>query len=149
MNIYDLISITPFPENYLDGDVVDYSVGDTITYKIDVPVINSFFDDKEIDLYENTNENKFGKFKIFIGDLFYNNEIIFVKGKQGNKKNLFKIPYNEITKTYEFELKIVLLKQETYRIHNREHLVFNSEDNCNFYLIETGFKVKSVQIRVE
>lgn len=113
MNIYDLISITPFPENYLDGDVVDYSVGDTITYKIDVPAINSFFDDKEIDLYENTNENKFGKFKIFIGDLFYNNEIIFVKGKQGNKKNLFKIPYNEITKTYEFELKIVLLKQGT------------------------------------
>lgn len=130
----DLVHILPFQATYNHGDV--------ITIKVSIPSVNNFFGSHTVDIFDAT-EDHFGQISFGSFDtLLQGNSINIVTGIQGDYPNIFKMPYNPSTDSYELELQVTLNRVGSYSFPtgNSERIDFKGAGDCNFYIIGTSFQ---------
>jgi len=130
----DLITITPLQTVYTQGD--------EIIFKVSIP---NLFDG--VNLLQETGDTSA---LLILGaeQLFINNDLIFIKGSQGNHSNWFNMPYEATTDSYELEVKIVLNKIGQYSFFTDDYIEFIG-NGCNNYEIDTNIEGMNTNNKIE
>ncbi|MCF6296097.1 MAG: hypothetical protein L3J25_10470 [Flavobacteriaceae bacterium] len=126
--VADLILLTP--------EQTEYSQGYTLTLKVDLPATNSYFGD-EFSLFEATSTME-AKLTLAFNQLFIDNTLTFVKGRQGEASNWFYLLYNPDNDTYELEVTITLNRADEYSLATLDYIIVKGADDCNRYRIDTN-----------
>lgn len=129
----DLISIEPLQETYQKGD--------EIILKCSVASTNNYFGE-EISLFQETGNHSalltvgqmYGFERLFEGA----NELVFIKGIQGEYPNWLILSYNSTNHFYELEVKIKLNNVGEYGTISSSYIVFKGVKNCNRFRLDTS-----------
>lgn len=125
--VEDLIKLLPKKEEYEQGEVVNL--------KIEIPSINTYLGRKVV-FYSETNDAS-ALLAMGANELFLDNELTFIRGRQGKYENWFYLLYNKEKKVYELELLIRLKKSGIYSFVDTGSIYFIGED-CNRFVIDTN-----------
>lgn len=134
----NLITISPLQTTYNQGD--------TITFKTTIPAQNNYFGEP-LNLFEKTND--FEPKLTTSSDLFFNNQLNFIKGRQGNEINWFNILYNPNDGKYELEIKITLNKVGNYSFITNDSFEFQGSTKCNRYRLDTNIEGSNSEGKIE
>ncbi len=126
----ELIKISPIQQVYNQGDF--------ITLKLDFPAINNYFDGTSINLLQSTNDYD-AQLSLFFNQLFIDNEVILVKGNQGQYSNSFYVIYNPNNGNYELEVKIKLNRTGNYSFINGGNIIIR-KSKYFYYNIDTNIE---------
>lgn len=139
VRIDNLITISPLQSTYNQGDI--------ITFKTGIPAQNNYFGEP-INLFEKTNDLS-ATLVTRYSELFVGNNIIFVKGSQGNYPNWFEVTYNSLLNIYELEVKITLTKAGNYILNTNDSFEFQGSTKCNRYFIDTNIEGWNSEGKIE
>lgn len=123
----NLITLTPVQPTYNQGDI--------ITLKSEIPASNYYFGDS-INLFEKTND--YYALLITSSQLFFDNELLFIKGNQGSETNWFDATYNPENAKYELEIQIKLNRPGNYSFITNDSFYFQGSSECNRYRLDTN-----------
>lgn len=134
----NLVKLLPEQEIYQVGDVLDLTLS--------VPSNNMYFN-YELDLFAQTNDNS-AKLVFGFDNLFDENNVVIIKGSQGQFSNQFNMPYDSNTDSYLFEAKIELSQIGSFSLISSEFVEFIG-DGCDRFVLDTNVEWTYTNGRIE